>query len=119
MNAEQSDAIVVYGITGDLAYKKIFPALHSLIRRGRLDVPIIGVARSQMTTPQLVERARASIADSGSLDAGAFDRLASLLRYVAGDYQDADTFERLRIAGRAVVSLEGDQVIVRPQVPCP
>jgi len=92
------DALVFFGITGDLAYKKIFPALQSLVRRDRLKVPVIGVARSQLDDAGLVERARASVTEYGQLDATAFPRLAGLLRHVWGDYNDPDTFTRLRAA---------------------
>jgi glucose-6-phosphate 1-dehydrogenase len=87
----------LFGITGDLAYKKIFPALQGLVRRGRLDVPIIGVAREPWTREQLIERARASVAEhGGGVDAVAFPRLAALLRYASGDYAHLDTFTCLR-----------------------
>ncbi len=85
----RSDALVFFGITGDLAYKKIFPALHAMARRGKLDVPVIGVARSNWTREQVVERARDSITAHGELDDDAFATLASLIRYVDGDYNDA------------------------------
>lgn len=93
-----SDALVLFGVTGDLAYKKIFPALQTLVKRGRLHVPVIGVARSQMTDADLVERARASIVEHDTLDPEAFETLAGLLRHVWGDYNDANTFTRLRSA---------------------
>ena len=93
-----SDAIVFFGITGDLAFKKVFPALHGMIKRGRLDVPIIGVARQDWSLEQLQARARESIARHGESDPDACDKLISLLRYVRGDYQDRDTFKRLREA---------------------
>jgi glucose-6-phosphate 1-dehydrogenase len=92
----RSDAFVFFGATGDLAYKKIFPALQSLVRRGRLDVPVVGVAKSGWTREQLVERARASVTENGGLDPDAFPKLAALLRYVDGDYGDSSTFARLR-----------------------
>jgi glucose-6-phosphate 1-dehydrogenase len=94
----QSDAFVFFGATGDLAYKKIFPALQSLVRRGRLQVPVVGVAKSGWTTEQLVERARASVTEYGGLDKDAFPKLAALLRYVDGDYSDIESFNRLRKA---------------------
>jgi glucose-6-phosphate 1-dehydrogenase len=94
--AEQSDALVFFGVTGDLAYKKIFPALQSLVRRRQLSLPIIGVGRTPMTIEQLIERARQSVTEHGGLDGVAFPRLASLLRYVSGDYADLGTFTRLR-----------------------
>ena len=93
--AAPSDAVVVFGITGDLAYKKLFPALLALVRRGRLTVPVIGVALSPITREQLVERARASVTEHGELDAAAFARLAALLHYIPGDYREPDTFRQL------------------------
>jgi glucose-6-phosphate 1-dehydrogenase len=98
MMREPSDALVIYGITGDLAYKKVFPALQALVRRGRLTVPVIGVARSAATVEQLADRARASLEADGSFDQAAFDKFVSLLRLVSGDYNDASTFDRLRQA---------------------
>jgi len=92
----QSDAFVFFGATGDLAYKKIFPALQSLIRRGRLDVPIVGVAKSGWTRDQLVERARKSVTEYGGLDEAAFAKLVGHLRYVDGDYGDKATFAQIR-----------------------
>ena len=100
MNAtgEKSDALVFFGITGDLAYKKIFPALHAMARRGKLDVPVIGFARSNWTRDQVIERARESITAHGDFDDEAFAKLASLLRYVDGDYNNPATFARLKEA---------------------
>jgi glucose-6-phosphate 1-dehydrogenase len=95
-SAQSSDALVFFGATGDLAYKKIFPALQSLARRGRLNVPIVGVAKSGWKREQLVERARASVTEYGGLDAEAFPRLVQKLDYVDGDYQDPATFAALR-----------------------
>ena len=92
----RSDALVFFGITGDLAFKKIFPALHAMARRGKLDVPVVGFARSNWTRDQVIERARESITAHGDLDDEAFARLASLLRYVDGDYGDPATFARLK-----------------------
>jgi glucose-6-phosphate 1-dehydrogenase len=94
---EPSDALVIYGITGDLVYKKVFPALQALVKRGRLTVPVFGVARSG-TVESLVERARSSITADGSFDQAAFDTLASLIHLVPGDYNDGSTFDRLRQA---------------------
>ena len=94
--AEYSDAFVFFGATGDLAYKQIFPALQSLARRGRLDMPVIGVAKSGWTVEQLKERARASLQERGGVDEEAFAKLLSNLRYVDGDYRDPATFEQLR-----------------------
>jgi glucose-6-phosphate 1-dehydrogenase len=90
------DALVFFGATGDLAYKKIFVALQLLVRRGRLDVPIVGVAKSGYTREQLVERARSSITTHGQLDEAAFAKLAAQLGYVDGDYADLSTFTQLR-----------------------
>ena len=98
MSRESSDALVVYGVTGDLAYKKIFPALQALVRRGKLTVPVIGVSRTPMTAETLAARARESITEDGSFDAEAFERLARLFRHVWGDYHDPATFARLRTA---------------------
>jgi glucose-6-phosphate 1-dehydrogenase len=96
VKAPPSDALVFFGATGDLAYKKIFPALQSLIRRGRLSVPIVGVAKSGWSREQLVERARASVTEYGGLDAAAFPKLVEQLQYVDGDYNDAATFNQVR-----------------------
>ena len=93
-----SDAIVVFGITGDLAYKKIFPALQLLVSRGQLKAPIIGVGRLPVPREQLVERARTSVAEHGPIDDDAFSRLISLLHYVSGDYNSLDTFTRIKAA---------------------
>jgi glucose-6-phosphate 1-dehydrogenase len=87
-----SDALVFFGATGDLAHKKIFPALHALVRRGTLDVPVIGVAKAGWTLDDLKNRAKESIDDHDD----ALDRLLELLRYVDGDYADPATFAELR-----------------------
>src|SRR5438094_4823215 len=92
-----SDALVVFGITGDLAYKQIFPALQAMIQRGHLDVPIVGVAKNG-NLEQLRARARESLDKHGGLEEKAFAQLSASLRYVAGDYQDPATFDRLRDA---------------------
>jgi len=91
-----SDALVFFGATGDLAYKQIFPALQALVKRGKLDVPVIGVAKAGWNLDQLKARARASVTEHGGLDRTAFDKLTSLLRYVDGDYADQATFAALR-----------------------
>jgi glucose-6-phosphate 1-dehydrogenase len=96
--AEPADAFVFFGATGDLAYKQIFPALQALVRRGHLDVPIVGVAKAGWTLEQLVERARASLTEHGGVDAAAFEKLTSRLRYVDGDYREPGTFEQLKQA---------------------
>jgi len=92
----RSDALVFFGATGDLAYKKIFPALQAMARRGRLDFPVIGVAKSGWGLPQLVDRARASVTEYGGLDEAAFAELTRRLRYVDGDYADMPTFTQLK-----------------------
>jgi glucose-6-phosphate 1-dehydrogenase len=91
-----SDALVFFGATGDLAYKQIFPALQAMIKKGGLNVPIIGVAKSGWNLDQLRARARDSLEHHGGLDRGAFDKMSSLLHYVDGDYADAATFNSLR-----------------------
>ena len=95
---ESSDAFVFFGATGDLAYKKIFPALQALIRRGNADMPIIGMARAGWSLDRLRDRARASLEHNGGLDADAFAKLSARLQYVGGDYQDPATYDRLRQA---------------------
>ena len=92
MSAVLSDALVFFGATGDLAYKKIFPALQAMTRRGRLDVPVIGVAKSGWTLEQLRARARESLEHHGGVDEVAFAKLAARLRYVDGDYGDSATY---------------------------
>ena len=96
MTATHSDALVFFGATGDLAYKKIFPALHAMFKRGSLDIPIVGVAKAAWNLDQLRARARESIERHGGLDREAFDRMSRQLRYVDGDYHDASTFQELR-----------------------
>ncbi len=98
MSARNADAFVFYGATGDLAYKKIFPALQGLIRRGALDVPIVAVAKDPWTLEQLQARARESLATHGGLDEAAATRMFQLLRYVGGDYEDAATFSGIKDA---------------------
>jgi glucose-6-phosphate 1-dehydrogenase len=93
----RSDALSFFGATGDLAYKKIFPALQAMARRGRLDFPVVGVAKSGWTREQLVERAKASVTEfGGGVDPEAFPRLTEKLHYVDGDYNDSATFTRLK-----------------------
>jgi glucose-6-phosphate 1-dehydrogenase len=91
----RSDAFVFFGATGDLAYKKIFPALQRMVERGALDVPVIGVAKAGWTLAQLRARAADSVAKHGGADGAALARLQALLRYVDGDYADPATFEAL------------------------
>src|ERR1700733_3227737 len=96
MTAVQSDALVFFGATGDLAYKKIFPSLQAMVKRGHLDLPVIGVAKAGWTLDQLKARAKDSLEKHGGLDPTAFEKLSGLLRYVDGDYNDAATFQALR-----------------------
>ena len=96
MRDTQSDALVFFGATGDLAFKKIFPSLQAMAKRGGLNVPIIGVAKAGWNLDQLKARARESVEKYGGLDPDAFATLSGLLRYVDGDYKDPATFEALR-----------------------
>ena len=96
MNEETADALVFFGATGDLAHKKIFPALHALAKRGKLDMPVIGVAKAGWTLDQLKARARDSVERYGGLDPNAFSQLNRLLLYIDGDYADSATFQQLR-----------------------
>lgn len=96
MDHSPSDALVFFGAKGDLAYKKIFPSLHAMVKRGSLNVPVIGVARSGWNLDQLRAQARESVERHGEFDPAAFDKLSSLLRCVEGDYQDLATFEAIR-----------------------
>jgi glucose-6-phosphate 1-dehydrogenase len=91
----QSDALVFFGATGDLAYEQIFPALQAMVRRGHLSVPVIGVAGRPWTSEQLRARARESLQAHGPVDEEAFGKLAALLSYVGGDYRDPATYGRL------------------------
>lgn len=95
---ERSDAVVIFGITGDLAQRKIFPALAGLAKRGRLDVPVIGVGRRDGDVAEVRERIRTSLEAAGDFDVEVVNRLASLVQYVKGDYQDAETFASIRKA---------------------
>lgn len=94
----RSDALVFFGSTGDLAFKQVFPALQALVRRGRLDLPIVAVGRKDLEVDDLRARAKESIEKSGTFDAPAFARLAALIRYVKVDYDDASTFVQIREA---------------------
>ncbi len=99
MTAVKSDALVFFGAKGDLAYKKIFPALQGMVKHGTLDSPVIGVARGDYGIEQLRERARRSIEEyGGGVDKSAFEKLMSLLQYVGGDYSEGATFDALRKA---------------------
>src|SRR5262245_41023449 len=96
MSEERSDALVFFGATGDLAHKKIFPALQALAKRGHLDIPVIGVAKAGWTLDQLKSRARDSVQRYGGLNPEAFAQLTRCLRYIDGDYGDPATFQELR-----------------------
>jgi glucose-6-phosphate 1-dehydrogenase len=96
MDNSASDALVFFGATGDLAYKKIFPALQAMVKRGHLNVPVVGVALSGWNIEQFRARARDSLEKHGGVDPAAFDTLSRLLRYVDGDYQSPETFQALR-----------------------
>lgn len=98
MKPSRSDALVFFGATGDLAHKQIYPALHALVRRGRLDMPIVAVGRKDLPVSEIVARAEDSVTKAGGLDAGAFAKLASLFRYVQVDYHEPATFARIRQA---------------------
>src|ERR687892_1711919 len=95
--AHPSDALVLFGATGDLAHKKTFASLQAMVKRGHLNVPVIGVARNEWNLEKLQERARDGIEKfGGGVDEPAFGKLMQLLRYVEGDYQDPTTYDRLR-----------------------
>ena len=96
MSDTHSDALVFFGATGDLAYKKIFPSLQAMVKRGTLNVPVVGVAKSGWNIDQFRARAQDSLEKHGGLDRAAFDKLFGLLRYVDGDYKDPATFRAIR-----------------------
>jgi glucose-6-phosphate 1-dehydrogenase len=96
MSEPHSDALVFCGATGDLAYKKIFPSLQAMVKRGHLRVPVIGVAKAGWDLGRLKARMRDSLEQHGGLDPEAFETLSGLLRYVDGDYADAATFQAVR-----------------------
>ena len=98
MSAARSDALVFFGATGDLAYKKIFPSLQAMLKRGNLEVPVIGVAKAGWKLDQMKARAKDSLEKHGGLDSAAFAKLSGLLRYVDGDYNDPATFAAIRKA---------------------
>ena len=93
-----SDALVFFGVTGDLAYKQIFPALQSMIKHGHLNIPIIGVAGRPWSIDQLRAHVHDSLEEHGSVDPTAFEKLCSMLQYVSGDYKDEATYKKLRNA---------------------
>lgn len=97
MTIERSDTMVLFGATGDLARKKIFPALYSMVARNHLSEPVIGVALEDWDVSQLQARARESITQAlGTIDEAVFAKLAGLLRYVGGDYRLQSTFDKLK-----------------------
>jgi glucose-6-phosphate 1-dehydrogenase len=96
MIAAHSDALVFFGATGDLAYKKIFPSLQAMVKRGNLNVPVIGVAKAGWNLDQLKARAKDSLEKHGGLDLAAFTKLSGLLRYVDGAYEDGAIFQAIR-----------------------
>jgi len=96
MNPSRSDALIFFGATGDLAYKKIFPSLQAMLKRGHLDVPVIGVAKAGWNLDQLKARAKDSLEKHGGIDPAAFAKLSGQLRYVDGDYNDPATFAAIR-----------------------
>jgi glucose-6-phosphate 1-dehydrogenase len=96
MSTLESDAFVFFGATGDLAYKKIFPALYAMVHGGGLQIPIIGMARAGWNLEKLRERARASLEHAGEFDPAFFAKLSAQLRYVDGDYADPATYQNLR-----------------------
>ena len=99
MSQERSDTLVLFGATGDLAHKKIFPALYQMVAKGTLTEPVIGVAFDAWDIKQLQARARDGIVNAlGKIDEKLFAKFASLLRYVSGDYRDPATFEKLKTA---------------------
>jgi glucose-6-phosphate 1-dehydrogenase len=95
MNATHSDALGFFGATDGLAYKKIFPALRAMLKRGQLDVPVIGVAKTGRNLDQLKARARERLEKHGGPAPAAFEKLRGLLRYLDGDYQDPATFRAI------------------------
>jgi len=99
MALKQSDALVVFGVTGDLAHKQIFPALYAMVKHGELKVPVIGVAFPKWSLERLHRRAIDSVKHAGGIDnQGAMKKLLSLLRYVSGDYKDPATFAAIKQA---------------------
>jgi glucose-6-phosphate 1-dehydrogenase len=98
MPTAKSDAFVFFGATGDLAYKQIFPALQALIKDGKLDMPVIGIARSGWDVDKLRKRAEDSLKEHGGVDKSAFAKLSKQMQYIDGDYNDAQTYGKLRAA---------------------
>jgi glucose-6-phosphate 1-dehydrogenase len=104
-DAQPSDALVLFGAMGDLAHRKIFPALYHMVEHGRLDAPLIGVARAGRTNEHLKERVGESVQHHVKhVDQQVLAKLLGLLRYVGGDYQEPATFDHLRQALGAAAS---------------
>src|SRR5579859_4838875 len=98
MTDTHSDSPVFFGITGDLAYKQIFPALYAMVRRGHLDMPIIGVAGRPWSDQQLQDHVHDSLKEHGDVDQAVFAKLCSMLKYISGNYNDEATYSKLRNA---------------------
>src|SRR5262249_39360600 len=96
MSELHSDAFVFFGATGDLAYKKIFPALQAMVKRGTLNVPVIGVAKADWNLEQFRARVYDSLEKHGGVDRAAFEKFSRMLRYVDGDYNDPETFAAIK-----------------------
>jgi hypothetical protein len=114
MAASDSDALVLFGVTGDLAHKMIFPALYAMVKKGALKVPVIGVAFPKWSMARLHKRVTDSIERSGGIDnKRAFQQLLSLLKYVSGDYKDPATFASIKeaLGSAAACALPGDTAI--------
>jgi glucose-6-phosphate 1-dehydrogenase len=97
-NGVKSDAFVFFGATGDLAYKKVFPSLQSMVKHGTLNEPVIGVAKSGWDLARFKERIRSSLSEHGGVDPDAFEKLSSKLNYIDGDYKDPKTYAALKKA---------------------
>jgi glucose-6-phosphate 1-dehydrogenase len=96
MSSVHSDSLAFFGATGDLAYKQIFPALQAMVKRGQLNVPVIGIAKAGWNLDQLKARAKDSLEKHGGVDPAAWEKLSGVLHYVDGDYKDPATFQKLR-----------------------
>src|SRR5664280_3883635 len=108
-----ADVLVIFGVTGDLAHKKIFPALYAMAKRGVLNVPVVGVAAPKWSQTQLCKQAEDSIKQSGKIDdRSALDHLFSQLQYVGGDYNDLDTFKALKQAPVSYTHLRAHETVL-------
>src|ERR1700685_894053 len=102
MATAKSDALVIFGVTGDLAHKMIFPALYALAKKGALNVPVIGVAFQDWTMEEVHERVKDSLEHAGGIDdKKVYDQFLARLSYVSGDYNDAGTFSKIKEALRS------------------